>query len=131
MQVCTAQIILSYPNSNNPEAPLPHAADPLLIFQLLILILLIILILLPLWKCLQTPLPLHLLWLLCFRVSLMTTVEPRLIPDIKMKYFNLQYLIPNYLIKMRLLSIIQLLILTHKLVFLMELIRVNMQLVKK
>ena len=57
--------------------------------------------------------------------------EPVLIPDIKMKYFALQSLIPNYPSKMRLSPIMQLLILTSKLVLLMEPIIVNMQIVTK
>ena len=61
----------------------------------------------------------------------MPIVEPGLIPDIKMKYFNPQSLILHFPINMRFSPIMYLFRLTSKLVFLTELILVHMQLVTK
>ena len=91
--------------STSPTASLLTAAAPLpfifhILISLLLLLLLLLLILLLIWSYLQ-PLPtLHLLWVIHFVGALIPTMEPGLIKDIKMKSFTLQYLIPNYPIKM-------------------------------
>ena len=48
-----------------------------------------LILLAPIWYHLQPPLPLHLLFALCFGGALVKTVEHVLIPDIYMKYFIL------------------------------------------
>ena len=102
-----------------------------LIYHLLLLLLILIIILLPLQYHLQSPLHLLLLHVIRLVGALIITTEPVLIPDINMKYFTLQSLIPNYPIKMRFLPIMQLFILTSKIFLFTGKITLHVQLVTK